>query len=244
MNPVFKHHLDILIGRNLAILMGSPFTLFLLFAQPPLIGYFIGWGWKGEDLKDPAVFIMTLAFVWMGCMNTFALIVKERPVYERERMFALDIRAYILSKLTVMSVFGAIQVILLLMVQGKLMRLPSGIHFLLALFFLLWLTSVTSAALGLFISACSKSAQSAGITVPIVLIPQIIFSEFVLRENIDKKIPAKIENCTIIKWSFDALKTIRDELEFGILFQSSFVLLLMTGLLLGLTFLKLKFDEW
>lgn len=241
--PGFRRQLDTLIERNISILLGSPGTLLLLFAQAPIIGYFIGLAWRGQEASPQTYFIMSVAALWMGCMNACTAIVSERAVYTRERMFRLDIRSYLFSKMAVLSVMCGLQTLLLLLAQGKLMHLRDSITAHILIFAVMTLTGVAAAALGLLISSVARTAYAAVVSVPILLIPQVIFSEVLLQANIRNSVPAAIEKATLTKWCYEALIDVHKDIEWLVQLKSLAALALALTVFLALAALKLKADE-
>ena len=255
--PNFKSQLNILIGRNLSIHLSSSSTLVLLLVQPPLIGYFIGRGWRAQEPNARTFFVMAVASIWMGCMNACCEIVKERAVFDRERMFNLNILSYLISKVVVLTVIAGVQSILLLVVIGRMVHLQQRLDYHLLYFLVLTFTAVSASGLGLASSTFARTSYAAAITVPILIIPQIIFSEVLLQENIDKNIPSKIEKCTITKWSYQALKNVEpdgggpslggfklqeDEPRWATFVSSFFMLSLACMVFLVIAYFKLSWD--
>lgn len=241
--PGFRTQFDALVGRGLAVRAGAFGTLATLLLQAPLIGGFIGIAWKGEEPAAATYFVMSVAAMWMGCLNACTEIVSERAVYERERMFRLDIRAYLLSKAAVLACLSGLQAALLLLAQGQLMSMKT----VLTAQFLSWLaltaTGTAAAGLGLLVSACSRSPYSAVVTVPILLIPQVVFSEVLLQANIRKYWPSTIEAMTLTKWCFKALFDLRDEVEWLVQLKSLAALAAFGTLFLALAAAKLRWDD-
>jgi len=241
--PGFRQQLDVLVERNMAVHAGSAGTLLLLFAQAPIIGYFIGLAWKGQEAAPQTYFIMAVAALWMGCMNACTAVVQERSVFRRERMFSLNIGAYLLSKLSVLAAVCAAQTVLLLIAQAQLMHLKSSLLSHLLLFLILSGAGLAASGLGLLISCFARTSYGAVVCVPIVLIPQVLFSEILLQGNIENAVPALIEKLTITKWCFDALTNAHNELEWLIQLKSAGMLLVFLAAFLGLSAVKLRFDE-
>jgi hypothetical protein len=239
----FRVQFDALVGRGLAVRAGAWGTLGMLLLQAPLIGFFIGLAWQGEEAMPSTYFVMAVAAMWMGCLNACTEIVSERAVYERERMFHLDIRAYLSSKILVLAGLSALQGAMLLLAQEQLMHLKIG----LAHQFLAWLalaaTGTAAAGLGLLVSAFSKTPYGAVVTVPILLIPQVVFSEILLQKNIDKFWPSRIEALTLTKWCYEALFDLRDEVEWLVQLKSIAVLALFGAAFTLLAAAKLRWDD-
>lgn len=206
----FRRQLDILIDRNLAVHWGAKGACLAMLAQAPVIGYFIGIAWKGQEPAPQTYFVMSVASLWMGCMNACTAVVQERAIYRRERMFGLDPRAYLLSKLAVLAAIAAAQTLLLLVVQHQLMRLGESLGRELVGFMALASANLAAAGLGLAVSCFAKTSYGAVVAVPILLIPQVLFSRILLQDNIDAGLPFLFEKLTITKWSYDSLRDLRD----------------------------------
>ena len=241
--PGFKAQLDILTGRQLAIHGGSMGTVLLMLVQAPLIGYFIGLAWKGQEAAPSTYFIMALAAVWMGCMNSCTAIVQERAIFLRERMFSLDIRAYLLSKLSVLSVIGGFQVLLLLATQGRLMHLKETLLAQALVFVVMTATSAAACGLGLLISSVAGTSHGAVVAVPILLLPQAIFSEVLLQQNIRNQLPSIVEKLTLTKWCYAALIDVHQGAGFLAQTKSLLALAAFLAAFLALAAAKLRLDE-
>ncbi|TBR17596.1 hypothetical protein EPO15_16590 [bacterium] len=211
--PDFRRQLDVLADRTLAVHLGSPGTVLLLAAQAPAIGACIGLAWRDAAPTAAAHFVMAVAAVWMGCMNACTAIVQERAVFDRERMFDLDIRAYLLAKAAVLGTLGALQAALLLAAAGALMHLPQGAVPKVLEFLALTFTAAAASALGLLISAFAKSPQGAVVIVPILLIPQVVFSKLLLQEAVDRPVPKAIHRLTLTKWCYEALENAPNDIK-------------------------------
>ena len=125
------------------------------------------------------VLLMVLALVCFCMLNSYREIIKEMPIYNRERHVSLRIWPYIFSKLVMLTGISAVQLLgLLVIVQAKIsLHLDSGE--MLRLFFLLLLGCINATLIGLLISALSKSSDQATTTTGILLLVQVIFSGFI-----------------------------------------------------------------
>src|SRR5262249_31402676 len=124
--------------------------------------------------------MLSIATLWFGTTNAAREIVKERPVYLRERLVNLRLFPYILSKAGVLSALGIVQVLALFaIVSLKTPYLPThGILLPVPLEMVVTLVLCALAGLfgGLLISSLVRTADRAMSIVPIVLIPQVVFS--------------------------------------------------------------------
>ncbi|MBI5596264.1 MAG: ABC transporter permease [Elusimicrobia bacterium] len=241
--PGFRSQLDILTDRALAVHAGAPGALLALLVQAPAIGAFIGLAWRSAEPTPAVHFVMTIAALWMGCMNSCTAIVQERAVFDRERMFELDIRAYLLSKMSVLTALAALQALLLLVSAGNLMHLPSSWVSRALYFIALTATGTAASALGLAVSAFSRSPQGAVVAVPILLIPQVVFSRLLLQEAVERTVPKAIHRLTLTKWCYDALETARNDIEWTDQGAAVLFLGLWTAVLLSVAAAKLRWDD-
>ena len=168
----------ILAARYWDCLLGDMGGLVLVLAQAPLIGWLCAVVWGSIERDTPALyFVLCLAALWFGCINACREIVKERAILERERLFGLRPGAYLASKVWVLAALGAAQVVLL---QGTVewhlqLRGPMPLE-LLALFG----ASLAGTGLGLLVSALATTQERAVFAVPLLLLPQILFSELAI----------------------------------------------------------------
>lgn len=245
--PGFKSQLGTLMDRTIAVQLGSPGTLALLLLQPPLVGLILGLGWSSQTAVPATYLCMAIAAVYIGTMNAATAIVRERAIFNRERMFCLSIPAYLLSKTVILAVACAVQMVLLLVAQHRFMHLPGEVLTNLLMLTALTATAVAATGLGLAISALSRSSYMAVILVPVTIIPQIVFSKVVLGDaGISKQVPALIEKMTLTKWGFEALQTAGAmDTDTWVFVRGGAILLGQLGLLLALAalILGLKSDE-
>lgn len=190
----------VLAARYRDCLLGDTGSLVLLLAQAPLIGWLCAVVWGSIERDTPALyFVLCLAAVWFGCINACREIVKERAILERERLFGLRPGAYVLSKVWVLAVVGAVQVVLL---QGTVewhlqLRGPMPLELL-----ALWGASVAGTGLGLLVSAMSTRQERAVFAVPLLLLPQILFSELAIPDNLYSDVVAAAEKVMPVHWAF------------------------------------------
>ena len=133
----------------------------------------------GADAQT-TLFIMAFAAVMFGCINGAREIVKEEPIYRRERTVNLGIVPYLFSKIVVLGILCALQSAIL--VVGVNLRTPfpnQGLVFPSAtgeIYLTLFLTSLAGLMMGLALSALVSNNDRATSFIPILLIPQVIFS--------------------------------------------------------------------
>ncbi|MCL6647804.1 MAG: FHA domain-containing protein [Chloroflexi bacterium] len=175
---------------------------------------------QGEDLTQPCgnardalalLFVITLVAIWLGTSNAAKEIVKELPVYRRERMVALGLLPYLGSKLTVLGVVAAGQAALLLGIITTWIAFPlPTVEAAVGLVATVLLTFLAATAVGLAISAVAATSDEAGNLVPVLLIPQIVLAGMIFPLPQMGEIARWVANFTLSKWSWEALGAILD----------------------------------
>ena len=169
-----KAALPILLRRQWAIFRSDWKNLVLALGQPIFIGLLVTWVSRDSPL---ILFFAYIATLWFGCGNAAQEIVRELPIFRRERLIGLGRHAYLLAKFSSLAGLTAAQSLLL---YGVMQLCTGGIAGAVE-----WqipaivLAAIAAVAIGLAISAFSKSVLQAVMIVPLVLIPQILFSGFI-----------------------------------------------------------------
>ena len=131
----------------------------------------------GADAQK-ALFIMAFATILFGCINGVREFVKESAIYRRERAVNVGIAPYMFSKIVVLGLLSLLQSAVLVLVVQVGEPLRQGIIFAPAIeaYITLSLTAIAGLMIGLAISAIAPNADRAVSFVPIILLPQVIFS--------------------------------------------------------------------
>ncbi|MBA2502581.1 MAG: FHA domain-containing protein [Pyrinomonadaceae bacterium] len=204
--------------RYMAVLARDRFNLLILFGQAPVIALMTYLVVGTNATRDFPFFMLALVAVWFGTSVASREIVKERAVYKRERMVNLGLLPYVGSKLFVLGLIAGLQCILLfaplkLLHFAGIMNLPGYILGVPQLMVMI-LTALVGVALGLFVSAVVRTSEVATSLVPLILIPQILFSGLVGVPTGLSKLAGLAMPAT---WAFDSMKrlapvdTLREE---------------------------------
>ena len=162
---------------------------------------------------------------------------KERAILERERFFGLSLSAYVGSKVGVLAALGLIQVVLLLGAVEWHLALRGNLFLqLLAL----WGASLCGTGLGLAVSAVSERQERAVGAVPLLLLPQILFSEVAIPRDTFGRAVDLGEEIMPARWAFLVFKELADtEPAWGQVALGFGALSVYTAALCGLTVLLL-----
>ncbi len=146
------------------------------------------------------VSIMIFTAIWFGTSNSAREIVKELPIYRRERRINLNISSYLMSKVGILAIIGFMQILVFLTIIYLFLGLPS-FWTCVAAFFLITLASIM---MGLSISTAASNPDKAISLVPIFLVPQIILSGALIRlTEIKPESLRYIFDIVISKWGYE-----------------------------------------
>jgi ABC transport system ATP-binding/permease protein len=131
------------------------------------------------------LFVFTCAALWVGLSSSLQEIVKEAAIYLRERLVNLGLMAYLASKVTILSILAIAQTLLMVIViligfkspESNLLPWPIGLGI------TTFLTLLASFSLGLLVSTTVKNSSQANSSLPLLLLPQIIFSGVLFKTN-------------------------------------------------------------
>ena len=195
--------------RYMEVLARDKMNLLILFGQAPIIAFLTYLVVGKNQPRDFPYFMLALVAIWFGTSVSAREIIRERAVYNRERMVNLGLMPYIGSKLFVLSLIVGLQCILLfgtlkIFHFAGLMNLPpDNVPDTLAQLLTMILTGMVGIALGLFVSAVVKTSEMATSLVPLILIPQILFSGLVgVPQGVSKTVGAVMP----ATWAFDEMK--------------------------------------
>ncbi|MEG4836607.1 FHA domain-containing protein [Microcoleus sp. B9-D4] len=124
------------------------------------------------------LFVFTCAAIWVGLATSLQEIVKESAIYLRERLVNLGLFAYLGSKFFILSGLAVLQTLLMvgvILIAFKSPE-PSFISWPVGASITTFLTLMSCISLGLVVSAIVKNSSQANSALPLLLLPQIIFS--------------------------------------------------------------------
>lgn len=153
------------------------------------------------------MFMLSLSAFWFGCSNSAKEIVKERRFYERERDADLSPMAYLTSKWVLLGLVTIFQNMVLIWLVKTFTDFKGGLDWQMLT---LCVSSITGMALGLFISAASETENQAQTTVPIILIPQVLFAGVIV--PLSSSVLPLVKVFSTSYWNYAALfRTLGDD---------------------------------
>ena len=157
---------------------------------------------------EALLLIITIAACFTGALNAVREIVKERPIYSRERAAGLSSGAYLLSKLVVLGLISALQAVVMVVVglsgrpmpaHGVFIKASPLVELMLAMSFL----AIASMALGLLISVSVSTSEKSLPLLFVSVMAQVICTGGVFALN-GKLVLEQLAWLSPSRWGFAA----------------------------------------
>jgi ABC transport system ATP-binding/permease protein len=162
-----------------------------------------------ENLNVPQyIFIAIVVALFLGLTVAAEEIIKDKKILKRESFLNLSRSSYIISKLAIMFIISAIQSGFFILIGNYILEIK-GLW--LEYWFILFSTSCVANVMGLNISSAFNSAKVIYITVPLLIIPQLLFSGVIVKfEKLHpffsktNEVPV-LGNVMVSRWAYEAL---------------------------------------
>jgi ABC transport system ATP-binding/permease protein len=208
------HRYFMLISRDRAnlrlALLTAPVGIILMYfavrdRDPFILGSKAEPGLPGLALQ--VLFVFTCASLWVGLSSSLQEIVKESAIYSRERLVNLRLRSYLGSKVAVLATLAVVQTILIAIFITIGFKSPTFnlIPWQIGIFINTFLTLTASFSLGLLVSTAVKNSTRATSALPLLLLPQIIFSGVLFKLQ---DVTAALSYLMLSRWAIGAYGTI------------------------------------
>ncbi len=193
--------------------------LLITFSEAPLLAlllaFILRYNIEGKDYflygninLIVYLFIAVIVALFLGMTLSAEEIIKDRKIQKREHFLNLSRHSYLFSKIAILLIVSALQTFLFVLV-GNLVIGIKELYF--YHWLLLFVTAFHANLIGLNISATFDSSVAIYITIPILLIPQIILSGTMVDFRAMNKAIARqdvtpvIGDLIISRWSYEAL---------------------------------------
>lgn len=201
-----------LIKRYLKLISNDFQQMLLLFAQAPVVAVLLALVttddlYSSYDDTKAIMFSIGCASIWLGLLNSVQEICKEKVILQKEHMADLKLSAYLLSKFIVQGMLAFVQATLMVLIfQGMVGKSDNNI--LIDSFWdiqlICFLSILSAATLGLFISSLVKNSNLAMSIIPLILVPQLLFSGMLFKLE---GIADFISNFVLCRWTVEGLGT-------------------------------------
>lgn len=167
---------------------------YTLFANKNLVSY---------------IFMSVIVATFIGMSMSAEEIIKDRTLLKRERFLRLSRGSYLTSKLVFLLGVSALQSLLFIAIGNSLLGI--GRELFLTWWLALWLTAFLANLTGLWLSQTLSSVVAIYITIPLLLIPQILLCGLVVKFDDLSRSAARRNTVPLIgelipsRWAFEAL---------------------------------------
>ncbi len=152
-------------------------------------------------------FMSIIVATFIGMSGSAEEIIKDRALLKREKFLRLSYSSYIWSKIVYMALISLLQTLIFILVGNYIMGIE-GLF--LKWWLILFVTAMLSSLTGLLLSQCLSSIVAIYISIPILLIPQILLCGLVVSFN-DLTPKSTTGNVPVIgdvipsRWAYEAL---------------------------------------
>ncbi len=209
--------------RNLLSKLTNKQYLLINFLESPLLAIILGYFTKYisgtaddptsylfmENENIPAyLFMCVIVALFIGLTVSAEEIIRDRKILQRESFLNLSWFSYLNSKVIILFAMSAVQAISFVLVGNLIL----GIKWLNFNYFVIIFSTMASANLiGLNISSALNSVVTIYISIPFILVPQLLFSGVIVNFNklhrhvMSEQYVPVIGDLMISRWSYEAL---------------------------------------
>ena len=168
----------------------------------------VGYTFRENENIIIYMFMSVVVALFIGLTVSAEEIIRDRKIQKRESFLNLSKGSYIWSKIIIMFTLSAIQAILFIMVGNYVLEIKglTGPYWI-----LLFSTFCFANMLGLNISASFNSAVTIYILIPILIIPQLLFSGVMVKFDklnpiiTSQSVVPAVGDMMASRWAFEAL---------------------------------------
>lgn len=221
--PDLLRQLKVFLTRDvLSKLSNTQYMVINLFEAPALallLSFFLKFFQSGRGLETRYVFresenipqflfISVIVALFLGLTVSAEEIIRDQRILKREKFLNLSRGSYLMAKIGVMFVISAIQTFTFVVIGNTVLGIEG---MMLPFWLVLFSTSCFANLLGLNISASFNSAKVIYIIIPILIIPQLLFSGVIVKFDklhplfsSQKSVPW-IGNIMASRWAYEAM---------------------------------------
>ena len=220
--PDHFNQFRIFLKRDLLAKYYNKQYLMLLALEAPILAFILAFFSKnftfvngvpryifGENAVLPAfLFMAVIVALFLGLVISAEEIFKDRKILKREKFLNLSRSSYLFSKISILFTISALQTFVFVLIGNSMLEIDG-------MLFRYWVVLFTASCwanmVGLNISSGFNSVVTIYILVPLILVPQLLFSGVVvdfskMHNKIanDKQVPL-IGDIMTSRWAYEAL---------------------------------------
>jgi ABC-type multidrug transport system ATPase subunit len=209
--------------RNILSKLSNIQYLLVTFLEAPILAVILGYFTKyisgipgnpdkyvfAENMNLPAYLFMAVTVaLFFGMTISAEEIIKDRKILKREKFLNLSKFSYLNSKIIVLFIISAIQIFSFVLVGNYILGIE-GMN--LTYWLILFSTAAFANILGLNISSSFNSVVTIYITIPFILVPQLLFSGVIVdftklhKDFTSYKYVPVIGDIMTSRWAYEAL---------------------------------------
>jgi ABC transport system ATP-binding/permease protein len=216
--PGRLRQLRVYFKRDLLSKLANRQYVLINLLEAPVLAFFMsfflryagdgGYVYRTNSNMPQYLFIAVIVALFLGLTVSAEEILRDRKILAREKFLDLSWLSYLVSKLSLLFAISAIQTGLFVLVGNAVLGIASlgWAHWL-----VLFSASCFANALGLNVSASFSSAKVIYILIPVLIIPQLLFSGIIVKFDrlhplfaSEKSVPW-IGNVMASRWAYEAL---------------------------------------
>ncbi|MFZ1693640.1 MAG: ATP-binding cassette domain-containing protein [Flavobacteriales bacterium] len=216
--PGKLRQLRVYFKRDLLSKLANRQYVLINLLEAPVLAFFMsfflryagesGYVYRTNANMPQYLFIAVIVALFLGLTVSAEEILRDRKILAREKFLDLSWLSYLVSKLGLLFAISAIQTGLFVLVGNAVLGIESmgWAHWL-----VLFSASCFANALGLNVSASFSSAKVIYILIPVLIIPQLLFSGIIVKFDrlhplfaSEKSVPW-IGNVMASRWAYEAL---------------------------------------
>ncbi len=216
-SPSALKQMLIYLERNVKAKLSNTQYILITLLEAPVLAVICGFltryapqaGYSVMDNKNLVsyFFMAVIVAIFIGMTGSAEEIIKDRALLKREKFLNLNYKSYIFSKIIYSAGIALLQTALFILVGNLLM----GLHGMFLMWWvILFISSLLSSLIGLLLSQCLGSVVAIYITIPLLLIPQILLCGLVVDFS-DLNGNSTTDNVPVIgdvipsRWAFEAI---------------------------------------
>ncbi|MBQ0097231.1 MAG: ATP-binding cassette domain-containing protein [Bacteroidales bacterium] len=216
-SPSAFRQMLIYLERNVKAKLSNTQYILITLLEAPVLAVICGFltryapqaGYSVMDNKNLVsyFFMAVIVAIFIGMTGSAEEIIKDRALLKREKFLNLNYKSYIFSKIIYSAGIALLQTALFILVGNLLM----GLHGMFLMWWvILFISSLLSSLIGLLLSQCLGSVVAIYITIPLLLIPQILLCGLVVDFS-DLNGNSTTDNVPVIgdvipsRWAFEAI---------------------------------------
>lgn len=221
--PNLLYQLWIFIKRDILTKIANIPYLVITFTEAPFLAVLLAFLFKYYEFDEQGnatysfsknenipiyIFVSVIVALFIGMTLSAEEILKDRRIMKREKFLHLSRFSYLMSKVLILFVISAIQMLSFVLVGNYILEIKGMTT---SYWLVLFATATSANLIGLNISNTFKSAVTVYIIIPILLIPQLVLAGAMIPFNkLNPKIAATrtiplIAEFINSRWAYEAL---------------------------------------